>query len=164
MKINVKRNSRLKSFLFTFIGFIIIFVILAISTFNTGEDYQHRIFTDISDLDVLAEYTTEKISNDKFLVELIPQDTYRAKIKWVNKLFYVYAYEFETTTDCMEYVKNRKMSYFDDESFHLSGNILTNNKYIVYSQNKVLYIEGPALKYLYDFLDFTSKDFDNIID
>lgn len=164
MGINKKRNNRLKLIIFSFIGYIIFFSLVAISTFNTVSDYQHKIFSDINELDKITEFTAETIKNDKFLKDLVPVDSFRAKIKWQNNLFYVYAYEFESAADCMKYVKNRKMSYFDEESYHLSGNILSYNKYIVYSQNKVLYIEGPYLKHLYDFLEFATNDFNNIID
>lgn len=164
MGINKKRNNRLKLIIFSFIGYIIFFSLVAISTFNTGSDYQHKIFSDINDLDILTDFTADIIKSDKYLKDLVPTDSFRAKIEWENKPFYVYAYEFETDEDCMQYIKNRNMSYFDKESYHLSGNILSHNKYIVYSQNKVLYIEGPALKHLYDFLEFATKDFNNIID
>lgn len=164
MEINKKRNNRLKLFLIIFIGFIVFFIFLGITTFDTGNDYQHKIFTDINELDKITEFTAETIKNDNYLKDLVPVDSFSAKIKWHNNLFYVYAYKFESAADCMKYVKNRNMSYFDEESYHLSGNILSHNKYIVYSQNKVLYIEGPALKHLYDFLEFATKDFNNIID
>lgn len=153
-------QKRLKRIIILFIAFIVAFFVYALSTADDVLSQEHLMFSDISSLDILNEYVTEEIKEDKYLGDLSPLESFTKKIRYNKKSFYVYAYVFEDASQCEEYVRNRKMSYYDEESYHSRGNILTQTSYIVYSNNKVLFIDGPGQKAFYEFLNFVQQNFD----
>lgn len=59
----------------------------------------------------------------------------------------------------MQYVKNRNMPYYNNENLHLSSNVFFSSKYIVYSNDKLLYIEGPGIRSLLEFLNYIGQGF-----
>lgn len=153
-------QKRLKSILILFIVFVVAFFIYALSTADDILAQEHLMFSDISSMDILNEYVTEEIKEDKYLGDISPLENFTKKVKYNKKSFYVYAYVFEDASQCEQYVRNRKMSYFDEESYHLSGNIFFSTNYIVYSKNKVLFIDGPGQTAFYEFLNFVQQNFD----
>ncbi len=153
-------QKRLKSILILFIVFVVAFFIYALSTADDTLAQEHLMFSDISSMDILNEYVTEEIKEDKYLGDISPLESFTKKVKYNKKSVYVYAYVFEDASQCEQYVRNRKMSYYDEESYHLSGNIFFSTKYIVYSNNKVLFIDGPGQTAFYEFLNFVQQNFD----
>ncbi len=156
-------NKRFKILLGIFITFIILFFVLGFLVADKHAEHQHKVFSDIEALDILSPYITDEITEDKYLGEIVPVDRFTYKVKWNNASFSVYAYVFEDELQCMEYIDNREIPYYDNESFHLSGNIFFTSKYTVYSNNKCLYIDGPGEDTLMKFLDYIGQDFDIVI-
>lgn len=144
-----------------FLVFIIVFFSLSFSFMGKSKP-QHKMFSDIESLNVLSKFISEEIEEDSFLKELDPMDSFCYKVKWNSKNYYVYAYIFETSSQCMQYVKNRRMPYNGNLSYHLSSNFIK-SKYVVYSDNKVLYIDGPGVKSMYSFIDYIGQNFDIIL-
>lgn len=159
----MKKTNNKFAVLIVFIVFIIIFFVFSFSALSNDTDRQHKIFSDIEALSILAPYETEKIEGDKYLGDLVPIESFNYRIKWEKKDFYVYAYVFEDDLQCMQYIKNINIPYYDNESWHLSGNVFFSSKYIVYSNNKVLYIDGPDEDTLMAFLDYIGQNFDILL-
>ena len=155
-------NRRFKILLGIFITFITLFFVLGFSVLD--RDHQHKLFSNIEAMNILSSFITEEINEDKCLGELVPVDSFLCKVKWNNTNYRVYAYVFEDDSQCMQYVKNRKMPYYGSDSYHLSSNVLFSSKYIICSNEKVLYIEGAGLNSLFDFLDYLGQDFDILLD
>lgn len=163
MKKTKASNSYLKTVFIIFVTFIVLFFVFSFYSLSKPSEHQHKMFSDIESLNILSPYATKEIEEDEYLGTLSPTDSFTYKIKWDKKVFYVYAYVFENDSQCMQYIKNRKIPYYDNESYHLSGNIFFTSKYIVYSNNKLLYIDGPDEDSLMDFLDFIGQEFDIIL-
>ncbi len=153
-------QKRLKRIIIIAVVLIITYFVAAFSITKDTAGHQYRIFSDIEALEILNEYTVSEIKEDNHLGGLSPLEDFTYKVKWGNKNFDVYAYVFENNLQCMQYVKNRKMSYYDEESWHLRSNVFFSTEYIVYSSNRVLYIDGPGNTSFYEFLDFIEQGFD----
>ena len=156
-------NSYLKTVLLSFIIFVVIFFVFSFCSAGKLAEHQHKMFNDIDSLSILSKYQADEIKEDKYLSNLEPIDSFTYKIKWNKNIFYIYAYVFEDDLQCKQYISNRKIPYYGNEGYHLSGNIFFSNEYIVYSNNKLLYIEGPGEDSLMEFLDFVGQNFDIVI-
>lgn len=140
---------------------IISFFVLAISTTKDHINRNHFMYSDIELLDVLSQYIIMPIDEDSYLNGLIPLEHYLYKIEWAEKEYSVYAYEFENSLQCMQYVSSRmRISFDDNSSYYLSSNVFCKTRYIAFSDNKLIYIEGPDIKSTYEFLDFIEQNFD----
>lgn len=149
-------------YIITFMGVLIIsFFVLTISMTKDQLNRQYYMYTDIEALDVLSQYIVVQIEDDKYLNDLVPVERLTCNVKWEEKSYSVYAYVFENSTQCKQYVTNRMQKSFDDNnSYYLTGNGLFKTRYIAISDNKLLYIDGPDIKSTYNFLDFIQQDFD----
>lgn len=157
-------NKKIKRALIVTGFFILFYFVLFVSSSNSIREHQHYMFSDIDMLEILNQYKIEEIDEDACLGELVPVDSFLCKVKWNNTNYHVYAYVFEDDSQCMQYVKNRKMPYYGSDSYHLSSNVLFSSKYVICSNEKVLYIEGAGLNSLFDFLDYLGQDFDILLD
>lgn len=156
------KQKRLKRAIIIMVVLIPVYFISAFLITGNIVGREYRMFSDIDALEILNEYKIKEIK-DKCIDELNPLESFSYQVRWNKKNFDVYAYVFEDNSQCEQYVKNRKMSYFDEESYYSTGNIFFKTNYIVYSNNKVLYIDGPGHTAFYEFLDFVEQNFDIVI-
>ncbi len=154
-------NRKTKITIITIGLFIVLFFVTSIINIIATHEHKHYMFSDIKALDVLSPYTTEQIAKDKYLDDVIPINRYTYEVRFSGDRFSVFAYEFENNTECMQYIENRvQMRFEKTQGYHLSSNVFFNTKYIAYSENKLLYIEGPGYESTYEFFDFIEQDFD----
>lgn len=154
-------KNRIKFVITTIIVLFIVFFVTTISMTKDQINRKHYMFSDIELLDILSPYIIMPIENDRYLNDIVPLDCYSYKIKWEGKKYSVYAYEFEDSSQCMQYVTDRmKMNFNDESTYYLSSNVFFYTKYIAFADAKLIYIEGPDIKSTFGFLDYLEQNFD----
>lgn len=154
-------KNRIKIIITATITFSIVFFVITISMTKDQINRKYYMFSDIDLLNVLSPHILMPIENDSYLNDTVPLDSYSYKVKWEGKKYSVYAYEFEDSSQCMQYVTSRMgMNFNDESSYYLNSNVFFFTKYIAFSDNKLIYIEGTDIKSTFSFLDYIEQDFD----
>ncbi len=139
---------------------VILFFVIAIINTKDINEHEHYMFSNIDELTILSPYITEQIENDNFVNDLEPINQYTCKVQFSENNFTVFAYEFKSDLQRVQYIENRmQMTFADSQGFFLTSNMFLKTKYIAYFENKLLYIEGSGLKATYEFLDYLVQDF-----
>jgi len=139
------------------------FASMTISVFKYADE-DIKMFSDISMLEVYEEYAVKDIDNDKNLKELEPVKEFTKILKWNNKKFRVYAYEFNSDTQCKTYIENvLDVRLTGNMGFHGHGNGLTNFEHCIFYENNVLFIDGPGYDAVTEFAVWLSENWDIVI-
>ena len=120
--------------------------------------YDHRIFSDLTELQKLEEYCISEIEEDN-IIESADFNGYCHKICWNENEYDVYAYVFAETDDTKEYVKALTGDYptLANEYFFKMG--LRRKYYIAYAGNLLFRVETAREGDLAGFLDWINDDF-----
>ncbi len=124
-----------------------------------------KIFGDFSELNILDEYAIQELDDECGDLQSNVLESYCRKIEYDGKTYSLYAYTFQNNDDGLKYfnekteqnIKNRKHGFFRKGWMNIS------NKYIAFSENRALYIEGTDGKKFDKFLAFMFETFSDDI-
>ena len=141
------------------IAIVLVFVFLAIPTIQAGSimsSYSYKMFgsiTEIDDLETIEDVSVEnwdKADNSIRDFEVI--ESRNLLVKHNKSTYKIRAYVFANNEEAAQYYKSVKKVY-PIGKFSMAGTvrILPHSDWMVYSENKIYYIEGK--RFLSDFLD-----------
>lgn len=150
------KRKRMKFAIIFTSSLIVLWFMVAISTMSDTHYHKHKMIESISVLDCLSSYVVDDIESDEGLFDVSePVQSFCKKIRWNGKRFDVYAYEFTDTQNCKKYIKNKtRRTAAQDKGFYMYGNIFLSSEYVIWDENTVLYIKGPGVKKMHEFLIF----------
>ena len=148
-----------------FVGFFLIFCVV-ISCCSCGfKGHVYYIFSDISECDKIdeqkqenAEITLLETSTDKYLKDLCYIDSFACDYSSSELKFTIYAYEFSSNEDAMQYFENTTGKSNQPDTSYSASKGMFNFKLEVVDGNKAYRVTSP-LKYDEELLSFLATVF-----